>query len=200
GYRCFKVSLFLLGFIFATLVTFVIINNHTTLPIWGLIAVSLAVGLFCGLLTTFVTYCGLFLGGFAFGFFIALAGFFVVEFFYHITIKWIPFGILLGLSLLLGLLTLRFQKPLFIMATSMVGGVLLCGGIDYFMEGYLLLEYTWHRIVAGHQLIDHCWITWVILGIWPLFFVAGIIVQFAKTGRRYNHRAGMLVLQLTVFD
>ncbi|XP_031562633.1 transmembrane protein 198-B-like [Actinia tenebrosa] len=189
GYRGFKFSLFLVGFIFATLITFVILNNHTTLPLWGLIAVSLAVGLFCGLLTTFVIYCGLFLGGFSFGFFIGIFIFYIVHLFIHITIKWIPFGILLGLSLIFGILALRFQKPLFILSTSMLGGVLATGGVDYFVEGFELLDFTWKRIVASDGQIT-CWVTCVVLAIWPVLFIMGNLIQFVKTGKTFNHLAG----------
>lgn len=178
-----------MGFIFATLITFIILNDHVDLPLWGLIAISLAVGLFCGLLTTFVIYCGLFLGGFSFGFFIGVFIFFIMEYAIHISIKWIPFGVLLGLSLIFGVLSLKFQKVMYILSTSMLGGVLVTGGIDYFVEGFTLLHYTWSRIVAGDGQIT-CWITYVILAIWPFLFIIGIIIQFVKTGRKFDHSKG----------
>lgn len=178
-----------MGFIFATLITFIILNIHVSLPLWGLIAISLAVGLFCGLLTTFVIYCGLFLGGFSFGFFMGVLIFFILEYFIDVTIKWVPFGVLLGLSLIFGVLSLKFQKAIYILSTSTLGGVLATGGIDYFVEGFTLLYYTWDKIVAGDREIT-CWITYVILAIWPFLFVIGCIIQFVKTGRKFDHTEG----------
>ena len=172
---------------FATFLTFIICSNHAELPAWGLISVSLAVGIFCGLLTMFVIYCGLFLGGFGLGFFIGLAIFFIIETFLHVSIKWIPFGVLLGLSVIFGLLALRWQKGLFIVATCLIGGALITGGVDYFIEEFVLLNYAWQRIMAGDGGMK-CWVTWVIVAIWPVMFILGIVVQFCKTGRTFTHR------------
>ena len=187
GYRFFKLSLFLLGFLSATFITYTICGNHTDLPTWGLVSVAVAVGLFCGLLTMFVIYCGLFLGGFGFGFFLGLAGFFAVEIFYSVSIKWIPFGVLLGLSLIFGLLALKWQKILFILGTSLIGATLITGGIAYFLEEFLLFNYSWDRIMAVKS-GPVCWQTWAILAVWPTMFITGNIVQFCVTGRNYTHR------------
>lgn len=191
GYRFFKCSLFLLGFLFATFVTYVICSNHADLPTWGLVAVAVAVGIFCGLLTTFVTYCGLFLGGFGLGFFIGVAVFFIIETFYHVTIRWIPFGVLLGLSLIFGLLTMRWQKGFFIVATSLIGAAMITGSVDYFVEEFVLISYTWQIIMAEEGKIG-CWVTWIILSILPVLFVLGNVVQFCKTGRSVSHRKSKL--------
>ena len=176
-----------MGFLFATFVTYIIGSNHADLPSWGLVAVAVAVGIFCGLLTMFVTYCGLFLAGFGLGFFIGIAIFFIVETFYHVSIKWIPFGVLLGLSLIFSLLTLRWQKGFFIVATSIIGAALITVGVDYFIEEFVLINYAWQRIMAGDEKED-CWVSWVILAVWPVMFILGNVVQFCKTGRSYTHR------------
>lgn len=135
----------------------------------------------------FVTYCGLFLSGFGLGFFIGIALFFIVETFYHVSIKWIPFGVLLGLSLIFSLLTLRWQKGFFIVATSIIGAALITGGVDYFIEEFVLINYAWQRIMAGDEKVD-CWVSWVILAIWPVLFILGNVVQFCKTGKSYTHK------------
>jgi len=187
GYRFFKCSLFLLGLLFGTSVTYVICSNHSDLPTWGLVAVAVAVGVFCGLLTMFVTYCGLFLGGFGLGFFIGIALFFIIETFYHVQIKWIPFGVLLGLSLTFGLLTLRWQKGFFIVATSLIGAAMITAGVDYFIEEFVLIKYAWQHIMAAEKAMK-CWVSLIILGIWLVMFVFGNVVQFCKTGRTFTHR------------
>ena len=187
GYRFFKCSLFLLGFLHATFVTYVISINHADLPMWGIVAVSAAVGVFCGLLTMFCSYCGLFLAGLGLGFFIGVAIFFVISTFYHVTLVWIPFGVLLGLSLIFSLLTLRWQKGFFIVATSLIGAALITGGVDYFTEEFVLLNYTRQHIMAGDVQVE-CWVTWIILAIWPVMFILGNVVQFCKTGRSFSHK------------
>ena len=187
-----------MGFLFATFVTYIVGSNHADLPSWGLVAVAVAVGIFCGLLTMFVTYCGLFLGGFGLGFFIGIAIFFIVETFYHVSIKWIPFGVLLGLSLIFSLLTLRWQKGFFIVATSIIGAALITVGVDYFIEEFVLINYAWQRIMAGDEKVD-CWVSWVLLAVWPVMFILGNVVQFCKTGRSYTHRKSKFKLLCYMF-
>lgn len=71
----------------------------------------------------------------------------------------------------------------------MLGGVLATGGVDYFVEGFVLLDFTWKRIVASDGQIT-CWVTIVVLAIWPVLFIMGNLIQFVKTGKTFNHLAG----------
>ena len=187
--------MFLTGFIYATFVTHVICSSHTSLATWGLAGVSLAVGLFLGLLTMFVSLCGLFLSGFTFGFEVGVAAFVIIEFFYHIDIMWIPFGVLLGLSLIFALMALKWQKTLAILATAMMGSILVAGGADYFIEEFVLMTYMWRRISAreGQKL---CLFSWIVLGVWPLMFIMGSLTQFLRTGRHFYHKKSKKLLLL----
>ena len=73
------------------------------------------------------------------------------------------------------------------MATSLIGAALITGGVDYFIEEFVLINYTWQRIMAGDEKME-CWVTWIILAICPVMFILGNVVQFCKTGRKYTHK------------
>ena len=38
--------------------------------------------------------------------------------------------------------------------------------------------------------MPHCWYTWVVISLIPVMFVAGMVVQFCKTGKGSDHREG----------
>ena len=46
--------------------------------------------------------------------------------------------------------------------------------------------------VGHHDKSDlpHCWYTWVVFSLIPIMFIAGMIVQFCKTGKDSDHRQG----------
>ena len=103
--------------------------------------------------------------------------------------KWIPFGIVMLLGIVFGLLSLKFQKGCTIFATSMIGGALMISCIDYFIEHLSLLSYIWERVrdVPSASL---CWYSWVIMGCWDFCIIVGSITQWKITGRGYDHREG----------
>ena len=48
-------------------------------------------------------------------------------------------------------------------------------------------------IFVGHytkSALPHCWYTWVVLGLIPVMFFAGLVVQFCKTAKNSDHREG----------
>lgn len=148
---------------------------------------SVFVGVVFAVVSVLVTVFGLFLSGFTVGFFIGLALVMAISPLYALSIKWIPFGMLLGFGLIFALLTLKFQRSLAIGSMSMFGGVLASVGVDFYVEKFLLLTYAWKRIIAASE-GDSCWFSWIILAIWPLLFIVGFIVQFRVTARHIDHK------------
>lgn len=48
-------------------------------------------------------------------------------------------------------------------------------------------------IFVGHydkSMLPHCWYTWLVISLIPVMFVAGMLVQFLKTGKDHDHRQG----------
>ena len=181
--------MFLTGFIFGSLIAYVICLEEHLLPLEGKIGVTLTAGLLCGLITMLVQYIGLFTIGFHFGLQLAIAALVVVEQFVHPSTAWIPIGAMFGGGLILALLALYFQRSFVILGTSLFGAGLMVFGLDYFIERYLLMAYIWDRVKADRSEAV-CWFSWIILGLWPLVFVVGSIVQWRLTAKGFDHNKG----------
>lgn len=186
GYRYFKATMFMTGFIFGSLVTYLICLEENLLPVEGKIGVAIGAGVLCGLITMLVQYVGLFMTGFHLGLLLAVAGLVITEWFVHPSTKWVPIGAVFGTGLVFALLGLYFQKGLTMLATAMLGAVLMSVAVDYFVEMFMMLDYVLDRLKAVES-DAVCWFSWIILGLWPLTFLVGIVGQGMVTGKGFNH-------------
>ena len=199
GYRYLRISLFVEAVAVGAFVTYTVCGYYTGLSFPGLLGVSLFIGVVFAVISVLVIIFGLFLSGFTMGIFISLALVMALSPLVDLPSKWIPFGILLGLGLLCALLILKFQKILAIASTAMFGGVLVSVAVDFYIEEFVLLTYAWKRMTVKSE-GESCWFSWIILAIWPLFFVVGSIIQFRLTARYVDHKGkGRLPLKRNGF-
>ncbi|KAK7110387.1 transmembrane protein 198-like [Littorina saxatilis] len=187
GYRFFKAVMFLTGFTFASVLVYTICLEEDALPPEGNIGVAVGAGILCGLVTMLIQYVGLFLTGFHFGVALGAGALIIVEQVTHPETKWIPIGVLTGVGLVFAILSLKFQKTLTILGTSVLGGALMVTCLDYFIEQAAMMGYVWDRI-KGDYSEPLCWYSWVILGCWPFCFLVGVLVQWRVTGMGVDHR------------
>lgn len=190
GYRCFRLVMFLTGFLTISILVYMVCLEVTSLKPLVIAGISLAAGLVAGLLTMCVQYIGFICAGFNLGFLISSAILIGVEQFYHLVTIWIPVGFILAVGTVFAILTLKFQKAFTIMQTSVFGGVLMISCIDYFIEQFLLMSYTWNTVRAEESWTP-CWYSWIILGCWPFCFVVGTLAQWKITGHTYDHSQGL---------
>lgn len=186
GYRFFKAVMFLTGFAVGGLLTFVLLDEYSGLPVEGNAGIAVGVGIICGLITMLVQYVGLFLTGLTFGLFLAAVILVIVEFFVHIENRWISIGIMIGLGTIFAVVALRFQKSLTILQTSVFGAALMLACLDYFVEMFMMVTYVLERLKVEYS-APVCWFSWIILGTWPLIFSIGAIIQWKITSQGFNH-------------
>nr|KAG5695222.1 hypothetical protein BaRGS_008050 [Batillaria attramentaria] len=189
GYRFFKAVMFLTGFIFASVLVYTICIEEDALPPEGNIGVTVGAGILCGLVTMLVQYVGIFLTGFHFGVALAVGALIIVEQFVHPGTKWIPIGVLVGVGIIFAVVSLKFQKAMTILGTSILGGALMVTCLDYFIEQAAMMQYVWDRM-KGDKSQAMCWYSWVILGCWPFCCLVGALVQWRITGMGVDHREG----------
>ena len=190
GYRFFKAVMFLTGFLFGSVLVYMICLEENVLSTAANAGISLGAGLLCGLLAMLVQYVGLFLTGFNLGISIGTSVLIILEeFILHPNTKWIPIGVLVGIGVLFALVTLKFQKAGTILGTSVFGGLLMISCLDFYIENFLIMHYLWDRVKAEISL-PVCWYSWIILGCWPFCFFVGIITQWKITGKGYSHKEG----------
>ncbi|KAK7481276.1 hypothetical protein BaRGS_00027536 [Batillaria attramentaria] len=190
GYRFFKAVMFLTGFIFASVLVYTICIEEDALPPEGNIGVTVGAGILCGLVTMLVQYVGIFLTGFHFGVALAVGALIIVEQFVHPGTKWIPIGVLVGVGIIFAVVSLKFQKAMTILGTSILGGALMVTCLDYFIEQAAMMQYVWDRM-KGDKSQAMCWYSWVILGCWPFCCLVGALVQWRITGMGVDHREAL---------
>lgn len=190
GYRCFKVTMFLTGFMFASVIIYVACQEESLLSPHANIGVSLGAGVLFGLITMLVSYVGLFMTGVHLGLLLGLVVLVVLEQWYHPTTLWVPLGILFGLALIFALVILKFPKGCTIISTSLFGGGLVASAVDYFVEKLAMLEYIWDRLRVVESDAP-CWYSWLIMAVWPFMLLVGLFVQWRITGRDYDHREAL---------
>lgn len=185
--------MFLTGFLCVSILVYMICLEEKALTPLICAGISLAAGVLAGLLTMLVQYVGLFLTGFKLGFLLSVIVLIVLEQFYHSQTLWIPIGVIVGFGTVFAFLTLKFQKSLTIVGTSLCGGILMISCIDYFIEQFLLMSYVWDILYAKRS-SGLCWYSWIILGCWPFCFFVGALAQWKITGQGYSHTEGLFIL------
>ncbi|XP_037785323.1 transmembrane protein 198 [Penaeus vannamei] len=187
GYRCFKAVMFLTGFIFASVVVYLICLSEDLLPLIGNAGVSLGAGVMFGLITMLVQYVGLFMTGLHTGLFLGVAGIAIAYKWWVPSSVWPVVGILLAAGLLLAITTLYFQKGLTILGTAISGGAIMSATLDYFIEKFLMVRWFEDRLKVVES-EPPCWFSWMILGVWPFMVLVGSLTQWKITGRGIYHQ------------
>ncbi|XP_068084166.1 transmembrane protein 198 [Anabrus simplex] len=187
GYRCFKAVMFLTGFIFGSIIVYLICLQENLLPPYGNAGVALGAGILFGLITMLVQYVGLFMTGFHTGLFMGIVSLAVAEHFSWKPTVLITATVLLGGGLIFAVLNLYWQKGLTVIGTSVYGGAIMAGALDYFVEKFMMVKWMWDR-VALKPSQNPCWFSWLILSVWPFMVLVGMITQWAVTGRGIYHQ------------
>jgi len=209
GYRCFKAIMFLYGFIFGSIVVYLICAEEEVLPEWSNALIAMSAGLLFGLITMLVQYVGLFMLGFHTGLLVGLVGLCGVELHYTPPSAWLTLGVLLATGLTLALLNLYFQKWLTIFGSSLYGGAILMVTTDYFLEDSLVLGWVWERVKVDRMVeegfgavetLPRCWMAWAVTAIWPIIFLTGLSVQACCTGRGIHHEQSLPQVKYSKHD
>ncbi|CAB1450367.1 unnamed protein product [Pleuronectes platessa] len=192
GYRCFKAVMFLTGLMFGSVVIFMLCYKErvldTQLSAEASVGIGLGIGTLCGLVTMLVRSVGLFMVGLLLGLLVAVATLVGLEELSDSPPRsvWVPLGVLLGLGMLFAVLTLQWQRLFTTVSTAMFGAAVITVALDYFVELFALVLYMYERLKAAPGK-PVCWLTWVVLGVWPALTLLGVMVQWKVTAEGYSH-------------
>jgi len=201
GYRCFKATMFLTGFVFGSLVVYLICLEEEVLPMWANTTIAISAGILFGLITLLVQYVGLFMLGFHGGLILGLIILCSIELVRPESSPdspWISIGVLLISGLVMALCNLYFQRVLTIYNSALYGAAVITTALDYFVvvcqggatsvrcEHSVMLRWVWDRVrVKDSEVI--CWFSWAFASVWPLTFVIGILIQAWLTKNGIYH-------------
>ena len=201
GYRLFKYTLFSTGALVGGIVAFYVTYNYLSNEddaFYISLGVAIAFGAICGVLVVILYYVGIFVAGAALG---GIAAWFVLSIInvdYLQEHRYIPVLILIVVAAIFGIIALFIQKWLVLLATPVIGALLITAGIDYFLELGRMMQYAFNVM---HHIPDmpDCWYSWSMLGLFGIIIIAGILVQVFVTGRKYDHKKHMRGKYINVY-
>ncbi|KAI8055307.1 hypothetical protein BDF22DRAFT_654205 [Syncephalis plumigaleata] len=185
GYRFFRPTLFLAGFVIAAFVTYVVCLNVA--PLKGdqydsikrtvYIVLVIGVGFIVGVLAVCFWRFGLLLVGAMGG---LVGGLFILAFMPNGLIKepvWK--AVLIVILVILGaILIFKFERPVVIVATSAGGGFALALGIDFFVQSQFASTIATVLGGASSAVLSFDAKTYIMLALVAIFAILGMIVQF----------------------
>ncbi|XP_030637414.1 transmembrane protein 198 [Chanos chanos] len=193
GYRCFKAVMFLTGLMFGSVIIFMLCHKErvldTQLSMEASVGIGLGIGTLCGLVTMLVRSVGLFMVGLMLGLLVGVGTLVGME---ELSSQpprsvWVTLGVLLGLGMLFAVLTLQWQRCFTTLSTAVFGSAVITVATDYFVELFALVFYIYERVKASGERKSVCWVTWVVLGVWPVLALLGVIIQWKVTAEGYSH-------------
>uniref|UniRef100_A0A3P8X3B8 Transmembrane protein 198 n=1 Tax=Cynoglossus semilaevis TaxID=244447 RepID=A0A3P8X3B8_CYNSE len=186
GYRCFRMVMFLSGFMFGTVAILLLYHKEPLLVVHlGVEAkagIGLGVGVLCGLMTVTLSTLGLFLSGLQLGSLLCLLPLVVVRQYHSLTPVWLLLSSILTVSIITAVVSLRWQKLFSIVYTSVVGSTTLMLCTDHLVGAFKLPTQVYQmfgQVVPGPL----CWFNWVIIGICPGLSLLGVLVQWKITAK-----------------
>jgi hypothetical protein len=195
GYRLFRPTVFACGFVvggvFLAGVAEAAFKNQSYMATASWVAFFIG-GLAVGSLVLYLYSAGIFLGGAAAGVMLAftlntsLGPKLYPE---NPDVVLVVMAVLFGVCA--GLLALKLERPVLIVATSFVGAEMFIAGVGYFAGSYPngtdFDEFRTADEDDGHWVYDIPSVWWVYVGGAIALFVLGMVVQFKKTAHGQDH-------------
>jgi hypothetical protein len=194
GYRLFRPTVFLCGFIvgglFVAGIIEAIFKDEDWLPTASWVAFAIG-GLIAGGLVVYLYAASIFLGGAAGGVLLAFSlntSFGAKIYPNNPDVVLVVMAVLLGV--IGGVLALKLEKPVLVVATSFVGAEVLVWGIGYFAGDYpngADLKAFRAKNDDGDWVYDIPDAWWAYLAGILVVFLLGMLIQFKKTARGHHH-------------
>lgn len=151
GYRFLKFSTFVVGFSLGSGIIYLILSEQKQLSTVENLIISLSIGVLFAFVALLVQYIGLFLIGITSSISIVTCILILIDLFYTNQSAWVCIGLLFLCATILASFTLKFQKSLTIVNTSIIGSALLFIVVDFIVENNLLMDYIYELFkVNGH--------------------------------------------------
>lgn len=191
GYRLLRPTMFACGFLVGALVVSTAIENMFSDASWeptGVWIGFIVGGLLCGTMVITLYNLGIFLIGAAGGVLLAIAcntsfGYKL----YPAHPSYVLITLIVIFAILGGVLARKLERPVIIVATSLVGSGVLIAGIGYFGKSFPtstdLTQYREKDSKTGEWVytIPSAW--WAYLAAMLALFGLGMLIQFGKTGK-----------------
>jgi len=186
GYRLFKPTLFIVGFIVGAGITYYVLYYKTQVGIILLVILPILAGVLFGLVLLIFAVVGIFVLGALFAFLLVCILLSTRE--GGLITSKIAILVILGAAPLIGgVVAVLMQKPLIIIATSFAGAYAFVAGIDHIFHGGFS-DVIPHIIAYHTEYIQADYKTYIEIAGCFILFAIGMYVQFRHTGKNYYHK------------
>jgi len=182
GYKRRRISFCFTGLTSVSILTYMVVVTEAKFSLLINILISLATGLFACLFTTILLYCGYFITGLFAGFAIGFIFLLIYTTFLPLNSVALPCVIVALFGLGQVFVTMWWRHRVYIFSSCLVSSAVMASALDYFVEDLFLFRYMEMKIFYN-RVAELCWWSYVVIGVWPLFFVIGILVQCLITGK-----------------
>lgn len=79
-------------------------------------------------------------------------------------------------------ITMWWRHRVFIVSCCIFASGVMASALDYFIEDLFIYKYLEMKIFYNKH-ADLCWWTYLVFGLWPLFFIIGLLIQCLLTGK-----------------
>ena len=197
GYKRERTAFSLLGFTIAGLVGYAIVEYKFDYSMGIQLLITGSIAIFVSIISSSVTYCGIFLTGLGTGFCFGCVVIVIITEIHTFGSFAEPILILIGLAIAFASVSLWWKRTFVILGTSVVGGAFVMGGMDYFVEGFLFAEHVQH-IIYGKEFRKLCYFSWIVFSIFPVMAIAGVLIQHFKTAKRDNRPKSLSTQELAM--
>mmetsp|Transcript_19550 Transcript_19550/g.75067 ORF Transcript_19550/g.75067 Transcript_19550/m.75067 type:complete len:312 (-) Transcript_19550:43-978(-) len=203
GYRMFRKMVLLLGFLFFAIFTFLVLYSFTTLEWYWMLLISLPVGILGAVLFHFLFLVGVFCVGVVLGFLLGMVLMSFVNYYagdstatstWFIALTW---AVIFTFALVSGIVTVKFQRALLIIGTSVGGAYLMVATFDYLISDGSFSEILVNVFTGAYQDFNSGWVAYLMVFLWLLASLIGIVVQFQLTAKGYQHAPKKTVNETT---
>ena len=146
------------------------------------ILIAVVTGLFVSIFTTITLYCGYFLMGILAGFVTGFIFLMVYTTFLSLNSVALPCVIIAAFGLFQVFITMWWRHRVYIVSSCLFASAAMAASLDYFVENFFILKYIELKVFYN-RIADLCWWSYLIIGLWPAFFIAGLLVQCLVTGK-----------------
>lgn len=189
GYGLFQLSMFVIGFVAGGSLVMRIaarIFEGDSLVLLGLWAAFIFGGLLFGILAVVLYRTGIFIAGASGGVVLASVLFALTAYRLHPSDPDAVLVLLeIGLALTGGALTVKYEKPAVVMATSLVGANFFVWGIGFFVGTYVTTVDDLDSIEESWETLQTTW--WSLFAALLAMFGIGMVFQFQVTGKGDEH-------------
>jgi len=182
GYKRRRISFCFTGLTSVSILTYMIIVTEAKFSLMINILIALATGLFASLFTTILLYCGYFITGLFAGFTIGFIFLLIYTTFLSLNSVALPCVIVALFGLGQTFVTMWWRHRMYILSSCIVSSAVMASALDYFVEDLFLFRYMEMKIFYN-RVAELCWWSYVVIGIWPLCFIVGMLVQCLFTGK-----------------